>query len=261
MKNKYVNNYLWRAVIGAAIMTGCANAALVTYNPGDLLMGFYDTTGSVTKSVVVDIGNVTQFATLTSGSTLNTGNLNTDLVATFGSSWYTSGNVVWGIAVSPSNTSTVGNDPAKTVYASNAEDGSGNLATPWQLSNTSRGSASTLMQALQTSTTGYNSYQGTVNNPQLAIQNNSDNTSWSSYQPGGANSTGATAFKVFNGGISGATNVPLDVFRLDGSTNVTTQVARLSLSSNGSVMAIPEPSAMLLSIFGVGALAFRRRRA
>jgi len=262
MKHKHTKQPIFGALFGAALVAGSAQAALVVYNPGDLLVGFRDVTG--TKSVVVNLGSAASFRddslgfAVGSPVTLSLGDINTDLVATFGGSWASNSNMRWGIVGSPSNTATVGGDIATTVYASKAETTTGTVGTGFLLNNTNRGVASTTMMGLEGSTNGFNTYQASSNNTGLVIQNNADPADWASFQPGGNNSTASTGFKVINGGIEGSLTQTLDLFRTS-AANSTSYVASFSLSG-GSVSVIPEPSSLLVAGLGLGALAIRRRR-
>ena len=252
-------------VLTAALAAGGAGAATVAYNTGDLLVGFRDSSGSVTRSVVVNLGSAAGFRDDTLGFT-NThpvtvalGDLATDLVATFGSNWYTNTNIKWGIVGSPSNAADVNGDSATTVYASKAESIPGHVTTAWSLSDTSRGIASSLMVGLQASTNGFNTYTASDNNSRIAVENNSDSASWASYQKGGANSNATTAFKVFNPGIEGSLAKPLDLFRMQ-NAGTGGYIATFSIGSNGSISVIPEPTAPLLGLIGTTLAAVRRRR-
>jgi len=260
MKHKHTKQPIFGALLGAVLVAGSAQAALVIYNPGDLLVGFRDITGS--KSVVVNLGSAASFrdhsAGFTAPATLSLGDINTDLAATFGNGWASNSNMRWGIVGSPSNTATVASDAANTVYASKAETTTGTVGSGFLLSNTNRGIASTTMMGLEASTNGFNTYQASANNTRLVIQDNADAADWASFQPGGNNSTASTGFKVINGGIEGSITQTLDLFRTS-AANSTSYVASFSLSG-GSVSVVPEPSSLLISGLGLGALAIRRRR-
>ncbi|MEI7953525.1 MAG: PEP-CTERM sorting domain-containing protein [Verrucomicrobiota bacterium] len=250
------------AILGTVLMAGSAQAALVNFNVGDLLLGFRDVTG--TQSVVVDIGSAASYRddtlgyTPTQGVTLSLGDINTDLVAAFGPGWATNPNMRWGIAGSPSNVAAVGGDTAKTVYASKPET-NGSVGSGLALSNTNRGIVSTTMMGLEGSTNGFSTYQASLNNPALVIQANTDAASWRSFQLGGTNSTSSTAFKQINGGIEGTLAQPLDLFRTD-TANTSSYLGTLSIDAGGAVTVIPEPSSLLIASLGLGSLMLRRRR-
>ncbi len=102
----------------------------VTYNPGDLFLGFRAGGGTgAQQDYLVNIGPASQYqgppGTIV---TPNLGNLGADLQSVFGPSWSTRADVLWGIfgVGLPS-------DPNRTLYAGKAENPFGTIASRGQL--------------------------------------------------------------------------------------------------------------------------------
>src|SRR5437868_5371028 len=91
------------ALAGLALIASSAKAATLTYNDGDLFIGFVN---GGTQDYVIDVGQASLFTT-TSQLTLSVGATNTDLTSTFGGSWYGSSTVLWGGAGAAGSNNTV----------------------------------------------------------------------------------------------------------------------------------------------------------
>jgi hypothetical protein len=255
------------AMVGAAFsMT--ANAVTTAYSTDDLFIGF--TQAGNSKDYLVDIGQASNFTGQSAGTTvtLSLGNISADLVTVFGSGWATDSSVSWGV-VGTTRLSTVGSDAPHTVYASKSGDSS--VITPWN----DAASLATPDARIATMASAYNNKASTANSSVGLIQNNvatASNNAFASFQPGGANATGASAnvsFSYFNptilasnaGGIDATT---LGLFRLvSGDNNPGTAVGNFSISNGGSVSfvtAVPEPASISLGLVGATLLMVRRRR-
>src|SRR4051794_22885280 len=99
---------------------GVSEASAVTYQAGDLFLGFRATgaPGS-TKDYLVNIGQASQFTAAAAPLTLSVGDLATDLNASslFDSNWKNRADVFWSISGPVGQFAAVGADPAKTLYA------------------------------------------------------------------------------------------------------------------------------------------------
>ena len=239
---KHINLTIYSALLFTA---SGAFAATPTYNQGDLIVGFRASGGTgADRNVLVNLGSAAGFRdhTVASGN-LSLGDINTDMVAQFGPNWASRTDIFWGIACSPSNSADFNGDTAKTVYASKAEVTPGTPVTGWAISVTNRGIASTAMMGMEgyAGSGGFSLSNASSGNARLAVQDSTTVNWWSSFQPGGANSTGSTAFKVFNGGIEGTLAKPLDLFRIT-STTAGTYVGSFSINATG-VISYTGPSA------------------
>ncbi|MGI8437148.1 MAG: hypothetical protein ACR2NX_09630 [Chthoniobacterales bacterium] len=78
-------------------------ASAVTYNQGDVLIGFHATSGQGNfNTYIFNLGPMTQFRDATSSFTLPT-SLGNDLTTIYGPGWYTRGDLLFGVAGSPLN--------------------------------------------------------------------------------------------------------------------------------------------------------------
>ena len=274
----------FRKLLPAALLLlscGQSWAAVVSYNPGDLLLGFRATGGTgATQDYVVNIGQASLYRDAFAAFTVSVGNIGADLATVFGANWHTRSDVLWSVSGTPGNLTPVGSDPAKTLYATRPEDPAGTTADAWKRqSSTNQGTTSNKMASLAS---GYSQTAGipnvsTLNSDFGVIQNTADVNSYASFMPGGVNSNATTAFSAFNPGIegnfgNGTAGAVLDLFRMlntgganGGTANVSpgTFEGRFTISNTGVLTftpdAIPEPGiAMLLGAFS--AFGIRRRR-
>ncbi len=245
----------------------------VVYTDGDLFMGFRSSTA--TNDYLWDIGQFSQFTNLAAGTHLALGNISADLTTVFGVNWASNNNIQWGSAGTHDFDSS-GNQIVN-LYATKAEPTLGTLASPWLRQSTSnQGFTSSRIETL--AFFGFFGNTSTANNPNAIIQPTLG-TSWASFQPGGANTTGGTSFDTWNPTVEAPGNVPfgtgipttrLDLFEIlpdNGGLNPpSTYLGTFSIDSLGNVsfdtLPIPEPSTYALLIAG-GLLALfvaRRQR-
>ena len=233
-------------LIAASLTAHAGTPTTTTYNTDDLFIGFSQNGNN--SDYLVDIGQASTYREATSTITLSLGNIAADLTAVFGSGWATDGTVSWGIA-GTTHLSTVGSDPAHTIYASRK----GATATPWK----DAASLSTPDSRITSMATAYNGKTYTSNSQVGLIQNSistQQNNAWASYQPGGANATGTSAgvsFSYFNPTILASstngitdTTAKLAVFRLvSGDTNDGVAIGTFSINSSGTVTFTPAAAA------------------
>src|SRR5258707_569543 len=94
MKMKKLVTAALLALASLSLLSQSAKAATLTYNDGDLLLGFRQS--GATQDYLVDVGTFSSLPT-TGSLTLSLGTLSTDLTAAFGSTWYTAGTVKWSV--------------------------------------------------------------------------------------------------------------------------------------------------------------------
>lgn len=251
------------ALTGLSLMTFSAKA--LTYSADDLLLGFYATGGTGSdKSLVVNLGQASNFLSLEEGSTiqLSLGDLGQDLVAAFGANWKNRADVKWGV-FGTTFTVTVGEDGPHTLYGTRKEDPAGTLAQAY-----SRGSAATQSQvSTRIKDLGglYATGEATPNSPVATVQSTSLNNDFAGFQA----NNGTLSFGYFNGALAdfgnGTSGSRSDLFRLlTGSSSLKgTYEGAFSISDSGvvSFTAVPEPSTYGVA-FAAAALLFialRRR--
>lgn len=258
-------------LIGGVASVQAGTPSTLSYNSDDLLLGFRATAGTgSTLDYLVDIGQASLYTAPGQAFTLNIGNIGADLAATFGGSWYSSGNVIWSVSGTPGTQAPVGSDPIKLLYATAPE--SGGVSTPW-LGNSSMaqgGAAGRMINvgaqyvtSLTGSTSGLPNYSST-NSAVGLIQNTSDINSYASYMPGGGNSDSTDAYKLFNPTIEGGVSARLDLYRIPAVYNVSgSNVGTFSLNSAGVITytpktSVPEPS--MVGLLGVASALWLARR-
>jgi hypothetical protein len=238
-----------------------AGAALVTFNQGDLLMGFHADGGQgAGQTYVVDIGSAASFRDASGTLTLTLGDIGADLTAIYGAGWSSRTDLSWGIAGSPSNTATINGDPSRTLYASQAQLTAGVEGDGYQITaQSNRTSASTRMQGL---TTVFKTDTATVNSTFATIQGDSDVNGWRSYMSGGAaaNTPGGIDFGAFSD-LEATPGTALGLYRLV-DANPASYEGSFSISPSGSLSftAVPEAASSVLAAAGALALGLRRRR-
>lgn len=270
-----------------ACATQAASAAF-TFNNGDLILGFQATGGTgATQNVFYNLGSPIAYRDGTNpGGTI--GNINSTLTNVYGADWYTRTDLYFGIIGNlngnansgAGNRGVIQGDPSRTFYLSlaAASPESASLYAAGSFSSAQLGTAGTTLGGMETNLPGFNTEADGAAILSQSTQPVEWNNSWTVRNP-----TPGAAFGVFTGGIqqnfgkAGASTY-VDLQRVvstnttntgtgyDGSTAVAgvigggTYVTTFGIGSDGSIAAIPEPSAMLLGSLGVLAL-FRRRRA
>lgn len=227
-------SFLAAAVAASLSLIGlrdaCAQSAL-TYNDGDLFLGFRATDG--TSDYLVNLGQASQFVGQSSGSSqqASVGNIGADLTTVFGSDWYTridantgTSAVKW--AIVGAREVAASSDPANTLYSTSAN------SSAWpRLSDTAQSYTSSLIASLGNAFSGN---QSTANSPQGLIQTAAANNSYASFQPGGSHSQGIS-FQTWNPSNEGAPSTRLFLDRITPGSGASELLGVLTLSSNGNV--------------------------
>ncbi len=235
------------AALFCASLAGTAAAqSTLTYNDGDLFLGFRSTDG--TSDYLVNIGQPDQFVNASSGTTLqvSTGGISADLAAAFGSDWYSrvdpntgKSAVLW--AIVGGRQVAASGDAANTLYSSNPK------GTAWpKLSTTAQSFTTSLIGALANQFSGN---QSTANNPQGLIQTAAGTNSYAGFQPSGAHS-GGISFQTWNP-TDETTPLGRSFFdRIVPGSGASTVVGAFSLGSDGSLSftAGTNPVAQFLNI-------------
>ena len=104
---------------GAALSVSTANAQ-VQSPPGDLILGFFATSGTgAGQELEVDIGNAASFDTTTTALDLTGSSAlaQADLVATYGSNWFNNPDLFWGV-IGGNGTTAVTGVPVYSIWGS-----------------------------------------------------------------------------------------------------------------------------------------------
>lgn len=250
------------AVAGIAFSLAAASAATVgAPQVNDLFVAFRATSGTgATTSYIVNLG---QNATVTASSnsnlntTLNLGNIATDLADTYGSDWATSGAVQWSVFG-------VGGAASSTLYASKQQGSVGVPSTAWpQLTSTERNSTYSQVNSVINGIGGYHGSTATSNSLVGTFQANSSSASSYAFQVGG----GALDFGTLSSWSSiegqsanGISTTALDLYRIN--ANGVTSTGYFTISNTGVIgfTAVPEPTSALLGLVGAGVLLASRSR-
>lgn len=264
-----MKSLLKKAIIGTAGLALLSSSAIAawTFSDADLVIGFQATGGQgSTTNLFFNLGNSYQFNQDPSLGTV--GNINDDLVATYGAGWFGRTDLHFGVIANRSNLSTTFepgtpgvSDPGRTFYLSvpTVEVGGSNLRP--QFGSSSLGTGGSNYAGLRTNLPGFTETAfgdgvAALNQAALPVQ---WNNSWSVWNP-----TPGAAFGVFTGGIqqsfgAGGTESIVDIQKMVASTP-STYVGSVIIGSNGSISAIPEASTSLLTLAAGALLTFRRRR-
>ncbi|MEK7951845.1 PEP-CTERM sorting domain-containing protein [Luteolibacter sp. Y139] len=245
-----------------AVGAATANAALVTYSKGDLLMGFQATSGTGSSTVyVVNLGAASNYRDDVNTGTVSIGDIGTDLAAIYGANWNTRNDLFWGIIGTSSNISseTVNGDIGRVLYVSQPQVTTGDAGVgPAGLNATQRGDVANKVVAMGGT---FDNYQSTGNSSVAASEGSGDANSWNSYlAPGGVNSGGGVLDYGAFSQIEGTTSQTLSLFRVFSATSSSSFEGQFSLSSNGTLTFVPEPTSAALAGLGTVLLVFRRRR-
>lgn len=264
---KRITKFLSRAFLAfAASLALLAPAAhAVTYNDGDLFLGFYSSTSS--KDYLLYIGNYTNYTTnggAFNGSSFSIGTasaINADLTNAFGAGWFSDPNVKWGVIGIQDyfGTNTVFlTDPHATATTSAWSA----LASGDQ--QAVGGAVNGLAQAFLSGGAGGATAAGGK------IQSTATLQSYYDYSPLGTQSLGASFLYYGNGGIDTSSRsaylaelVATDNggagLLADGSKVIDGQ---FTVASNGAISyaAVPEPSTYAMIGVGAGLLFMAARR-
>jgi hypothetical protein len=270
MKKTFKNYCLGSAV--ALCLAGNASAAW-TFADGDMMLGFRASAGqgfqqdlmfNLGSSVSIRDGAITGLR----------GNINDDLVATYGSNWFSRTDLTFGAIANRSTLSptvasdfTTGQqDPSRIAYITRTAATPEAAADHPTISGATLGTslvAVTTLEGILANLTETGNGDGAALFARTASPTQWDQASWSTRVPTSGNSF--TNFSNIGTAFgAGGTERYADIQRIGGTatgigyTNTTVQT--LVIGSNGSITLIPEPSSLTLAGLAALALVTRRRR-
>jgi hypothetical protein len=270
------------ALAGLLLLTDTTRA--ITVSAGDLILGFRASGGQgADRNLTVNLGPASNYYGAAPGAFIVTGLSALDLSQTYGNDWATRSDLSWGVA-GTTGAAAVGIAPARTLWASRAEDTPGTPSTPWL-----RGSTFTLQIPSNTISTLYTGAPGSLSNG--SATGNSTVASLIDPTMGGSwtaqeDFTAGVSFRYFNPSVLGSMDDiagtasiydgvnsygVLDLFEVRPGTagDPATLVGAFGLNANGQLVfstnpgvfaAIPEPTAALTGLGVVCALMLRRSR-
>ena len=277
-----LNNLLTKSLLIIAGATLLHSPALATlpYTSGDLIMGFRTTGASNPAGLTnpsgtdyeINLGSATNL--IGAFGTINFANIGADLTAIFGPNWNTRADLFW--SISGVVTPTVGGIPNNTLFATRPETELGIQSVPWnRIGSFSVGAPALKMGSMAGESFGYAAGTSatlnqleSVNTVGGLIQDAGSGNSYASFQPGGANTTGATAFGVFSGGIegnfgAGTSGTILDMYELIPGSGPGAFLGTFQINDTGTASftaVVPEPSSLAIVGAGAGLLGLLRRR-
>ncbi len=270
-----MKNILTTAIlaIAAAATAATAQAGTTSYTDGDLLLGIVvpsSASPNFSSDYVVDLGQPGAvynaligggsiiFSWNSAASTL--GNVNQDLINTFGANWNSRTDILFSVVGCPSGSDNVPADAADTVYTTNPN------ATSYLRradSTVQSGTAANIGAAGG----GYDQNPTSANTDVGLVQSASGPSSYAGFQPGNNTNfseSGGISFTQFSPNNEGKPSQTLYFDRLVPTISGTAPgqtLGTVTIDNTGvTFTAVPEPSAALMLIPLAGFLSIVRRR-
>jgi hypothetical protein len=273
--NKFITTALAAVALSAAAST--ASAQNPGFEAGNLILGF-QTTGSGSGSyVLANIGDSTSFRDFTTNQ-INIININSALVAQFGSAWFDRTDLFVGVGASWSNDEFAepnvrNGDPFNTIYIGNprqnvgtagASGSNGFSLTGNQVQEASNGLFVTGDSFETRGTSGVSTISSSASltdyNDQNPISGGVQGNAYNGVFSGGVQDVfGAGAFGTLAGVNAEAA---LDLYRIESTTGLSEFQGTVVLDNLGNVsfITVPEPSTYALLGLGALGVAFAARR-
>ncbi len=259
---------------GSALTT---SAVTITAGANDLILGFYATGGTgATTNVEVDLGNVSQFYSVSSPFTVTGLNV-ADLSSAYGANWMNRSDLFWGVAGTTGSATgtTIGGNAiaAKTLWAGKTEATFGIQSTAWARGSTfaQQGPANTIATLYSGGLGSLNGATATANSSTAALVDNTLAGSWSKQEGNNAAAFGNFTKNLFDNATPANFGQAADLYELQPGSGAGTYIGSFGLNANGLVFAgnpadtaattVPEPStyAAILGAVTLGFVVVRRR--
>jgi hypothetical protein len=265
MKKQSILSKMALTLLGVCLLSAPARATL-TYNPGDIFIGFFATGGTgATLDYIVNLGQASQYTTGTAAFNLSTSGIGADLTTAFGAGWSTRSDLYWGLFGVDFNTHGDAGTPRQTLYASNAELTLGTQATAFNRATAGvQGNVGTSMNNVATAYTFGNNAPGSdhpTTNPVGLIQAVGDPNSYGGTQSVDSLTSFGAGTSLIGGGWNtfenGAATQAADLFKLapkvGGGTQPGTYQGTFTINGTSGAISfqptpVPEPSTYGLMI-------------
>jgi len=268
---KTIKNYCLSSAV-ALCLAGNASAAW-SFADGDMMLGFRAEAGTgfqrdlmfnLGSSVSIRDGVITGLR----------GNINDDLVATYGSNWFSRTDLTFGAIANRSTVSptasagfTVGQaDPTRIAYITRTAATPGAAADHPTVTGNSLGSALTgvtTLEGILATLTETGNGDGAAIFARTDAQTQWDQASWSVRVPASGSSFTSLSNIGTAFGAGGEVRYA-DIQRLGGSTSTiaytNSTITTLAIDNLGNISLVPEPSSLTLAGLAALALVTRRRR-
>ncbi len=272
MKSNILKRTTLLAFAGLGILTFPAKA--LTYNNGDLLLGFYSPTAA--NDIVVDLGSASIFRDANMGlGNLSLGDLGSELSAQFGSNWSTRSDLYWGVFVAAyENDTAINGDSKNTLYAGKIESTVGIQTTGYGIkSNSTQAIPGSKIDTLGNtySTPNAGNVSDSAFSPVASIQSKTVAGSFATYVTS-PNGSVNSAFNYFGNALGnfggGVGSTKLDLFRMVSTTagggldsSPGSYEGTFSISSTGQVSfaPVPEPATIYVGLLLIGLVVWRKR--
>ncbi len=244
---------------GLGVLAQSAQAAVTTFNTGDLFLGFRQD-NNTTADILIDLGPEANFRDNYPIGNLNsiigTG-LGSLLTSSFGSGWFTDTTVHWGIMGSSGATGVTVNgilENPNTLYISNPET---NLTPPVSASSNTQNGVNNNVVTMKSQWIGKTVPTGLLN----GFVETPSASSWAGFASAQFGDNGQFATFEDNPNVSSA----LDLYRLTRSSSTSSAdglKGTFTINSSGTVFygTVPEPTTAVTLLGGAGMLLLSRRR-
>jgi hypothetical protein len=254
------------ALAGIAFFASAARATL-PYNNGDLILGFRATGApGAASNYEVNLGNIATYLNASGTVSPAVGNIKADLETLYGTGWISRSDVFWSASsfANPAMASPV--IANNTMFATREQPAVGTQSTPWPPPSASSADAAVQkMVHMVSPATGYSAGTSedldqteSANSPVGLIQLTTGSNCYSSFQPGGTQTSGTTAFGYFAApnGIEGTfadgtAGTVLDFYKVIPDSGASELLGTFTIDNNAVVTFMP-----VAVIPGSGALAF-----
>lgn len=240
------------AALGASLSSA---SAVMTYNTGDLFLGFRGEGDA--QNYLVNIGNVSQFANLGPGVKITVttgGNIRLDLVEAFGSDWHSRSDVYWGVI----GTTFVDNTTPAVIYASKQRSNPAIPSTPW-IGGSPSGQIEKASLVQELIFKYVQDGTATANSSKATFQNASSENSWADLTSDISDFRVGGSIEGYFSLETGTSSSVLDLYQINpGYGQPAKLLGSFTIDDNGVITftAVPEPATLAMLALAGLVLAF-----